>query len=301
MQDTTTQSQDVSIGVYPPITRITTYSNAKVISPINVYNNTDNILKLDIVLKVFRTSDAKNGTIQYHTPKDTSTEDAAFLNTVKIEDNNQEIKQIYLYPKESRTLNIVFPGPMQNRDFYFSVIFLHQGAEAKTDVSTISISTGVAGNVLVSKTHTDKNISITSDFQTQHVILSGPAKLSLTLDNNSNSYVALSGSVYIYDLFGHKAGVLPLKPAIVLANTSRIMTGTNIANGKAQDIVWGEKFLLGYYTAKAVINVDKTTTQTYETHFFAVPTLILLLSTIILFVILSIFYRTVKKLNFKES
>ncbi|MFI5265618.1 MAG: hypothetical protein ACHQT7_02640 [Candidatus Levyibacteriota bacterium] len=302
MDNTPLQPQEVSLGVYPPVTRIFTNPKAQVSSPINVSNHTNDMLQLDIVLRAFRASDANNGTIQYYSPKDTPAQDLAFLNTVQLQDNNGPIKQVTLYPNESKTLHIVFPGPLSNKDFYFSVIFLHQGTESKTDESLVHVATGVAGNVLVSEGNAQgNNVLLTPDFQTRNIVFTGPAKFNLTLNNNSDNFISTSGNVYIYDIFGNKAGVIPLKPAIILNNSSRIMTGTDVASGKGQDIAWGERFLFGYYRAQAVIKINQTGTQTYETHFFAVPVFILLIFSLILFVILSILHRTLKKLNFKES
>lgn len=299
--ENTAQSHEVSFGVYPPVTRIITAPHAAVASPISVFNNTNDILKLDIVLRAFRASDAQDGTIQYYTAKDTPTGAASFLNTVKIEDNKEQVKEINLYPNEYKKLTIIFPGPVQPQDNYFSVIFLNKATEAKTDVSIIHVATGVAANVLVTEEKAASIVSITPELKTKSFLLAGPAKISLTLTNNSDSFISTSGNIYIYDIFGNRTARLPLKPAIILANSSRVITAAVPVNSKTTDIVWGEKFLMGFYTVKASIAVNKTSSHTYETHFFAIPLFILLVSTLILFIVLSILYRALKKLNFKES
>lgn len=292
-------ASETSIGIYPPLTRITALPGAKVISPLTVVNSSESLKTFTIVLKGFRASDKNDGTVEYYPTKDTPQDLSSFLSSVTIQSEANVIKSIDLYPNEYKKLDIIFTAPeKQEADYYFSVVMQSSPENTQIDQNdTLThISTGVATNVIVAMNSAQKANGTIADFSTQPFVVRGPAVFSLVAQNTSGKYAEVEGTIAIYNILGKKVGSIPLQPTLVLSDSERIMKTSTSQN----QVEWGEKFIFGFYTAKAVLRFDKTHVVTEEIRFFAIPIVALVVITVILFVILSICLRILRKINFKE-
>lgn len=292
------QADKVSLGVYPPLIRIRSEPDVTVAAPITVINTSDKKLNLSINLKAIQSASEKDGSVEYFPPHALSNKDSIFLRNVILKDDNNPIKSIELYPNESKKLILEFKSPNKASDYYFSVIFSSQ-VENESSETVLKTSSGVATNVLVS-IGSYQSSGVITEFSTSRIVLKGPIRISLTVGNTGKSYTNASGSITIYDLFGNKAGYIPLRNAILLKDATRRLS-SGLPQTDSSEIVWGEKFLFGFYTAKAVVSFDKVYSTSATTSFFAIPLFLLLALTVIFFIILSILFRVIRKLNFKES
>ncbi len=289
-----------SIGIYPPLIRVRSNYNATVNVPVAVINESDTKQDLDIVLRPFKGSENNSYSISYYSSKDIPKNESDFIQTVTVLDDSKPVKSISLYPNETKNLTISFKSPSKTQDNYFSVIAMNKIAEGKSDDTLSQVASGVAANVLVSTGSKLESNGIITEFKAPAIVFSGPMRMSLVVTNTGDSYTTVSGTISVYDLLGNRAGQIPLKTTTILSGEARIMS-PELPHGASSSIEWNEKFLLGLYTAKAVVSFDKTNSAVSETHFLGIPLLLLLMITLVLIVILNIIFRTLKKLNFSSQ
>ncbi len=296
----TAYAQKVSIGVYPPLIRIRATPKATVDVPVAVINQSSAEQDLNIVLRSFQASSDNTGGIDYYTEKNLPQFESNFLKTVRVEADGKPINNLRLYPKDSKTLTLHFTAPTEIKDHYFSVIFLSLPTNQHAHSTVSMVSSGVATNVLLSLSSNTQSNGIITEFKAPGVVFNGPTPLSLVVANINPTYTTVSGKITIYDIFGNEAGQIPLKTTSILGDETRIMSA-QLPQAGTDKILWGENFLLGIYTAKAVVSFDKTNTAVSETHFIGIPLAILLVVSVIFILVLNIVFRALKKLNFKEA
>lgn len=289
---------ELSVGVYPPITRIKAGTSTHVVSPVSILNNTDSVLILDVSFLPFRASDRLDGSIEYYNANEMPQDISDFLKTITVLDGDKEVKTITAFPRQYKNISISFNTPLKEKDYYFSVIVTPQISREKTDKTRININPSVSSNVLLSINKKEQN-GLINQFNTKSVILNGPANFNLIVQNSSDNYESASGIITVYDFFGNKSGTIKLEPAVILANSSRTLMAHQQGSSPAP-LSWGEKFLLGRYTAQATVYLDGTKKITSETQFFAIPVVIILILVAFLFVVFSIALRVVKKINLQE-
>lgn len=291
-------AKEVSLGVYPPVIRVKSIPEATVNLPITVFNNSESILPLDISFKPFYDSGKRDGSISYYAEKDVPQRDLDFMKVLTIEDQDIEIKNINLYPKEYKTLNLKFKMPKDiGSDYYFSIV-LSSAVDTKSSTETRSyIVPGAAVNILVSGDKSEPS-AVINELNTDILIFSGPTKLNLLVKNTSRNYEAVSGNVILYNTLGKEVERVKLETEIIISEAQRNMQQNN--NTYNNQISLGSKFMLGLYTVKAEIMAENKLIAAQETKFFAIPLVFLLVLTIIIFVIFSILLRTLRKLNLKN-
>jgi hypothetical protein len=290
------RAEEISLGVYPPVIRIKSKPETEVSVPITVLNNSEMSLNLDLFLEPFYDSGEFDGSISYYSEKDTPKRDFDFIKNIKIKDLDKEINSISLFPKEYKTLDLIFKTPKDMRsDYYFSVIFLKSVNKETTEETISYIKPGGAINILISNNKVNTSVLI-NDFKTDPFILSGPSRVSLNLKNTSDHYTILSGEIKLYNQFGKEVDTAKLEPKITLSNAERKMIEVNSDN----DITLGEKFMLGAYTVKAEVKTSEGKYTTKDIHFIAIPIFVLILLIAIFFISLSISMKVVGKVNLKE-
>ena len=109
-------------------------------------------------------------------------------------------------------------------------------------------------------------------------------------------------------MFGQNVGKLDLLPQNILANSNRYMKDKEQAKikdlsktlldlkVKNEVIFWPETFLLGFYTAKATINLTDTDTIRTSVTFVAIPVIWVSVFSIIILVALGIALKVMKKI-----
>ncbi|MGE5042138.1 MAG: hypothetical protein ACM3IJ_04515 [Candidatus Levyibacteriota bacterium] len=293
-----TSAAEVSLGIYPPLTRIHSGAGAHITSPISVINNTDSLMILGVTFLPFRASDQQNGAIEYYNTKETPQDLSDFLKTITVLEGDKEVANITAFPRQYKNFTISFNAPLKEKDYYFSVVLTAQNNAEKTDSTRITINPSISTNVLLSVNRKEQN-GLINQFDTKSVILNGPAKFNLTVQNSSDNYETASGFITVYDFFGNKAGVIKLNPEIILANSSRSLLAQQ-QTGQPIPLSWGEKFLLGPYSATATVYLDGTKKISGETRFFAIPVIILVILVALFFIILSIALKVIRKVNIQE-
>lgn len=215
-----------------------------------------------------------------------------------------ETKQLLLF------MDIVNGDPAG--DFYFSVVFVSEG-KVLDETSTSAIPAGIAMNVLVSIGPKSKATAEIEEFSTQKLISKGPVFFNLKLYNMGAHLIQPEGNIIIKNMFGKQVGDLSILPQYVLSNSSRFLIDSAQASPSAQTatllaekkdgspaIVWGEKFLLGWYTAEVKLDLEENGSKvTEKLTFFAFPVQILLIISGLIFVILGILLRINLKLRKK--
>lgn len=286
---------ETSLGIYPPIVEIKAKENAQVSAPITLINESDNTKEFTISTRGFDVTESKRNTPIFYPIEDTPKNVTKFLNTIKITDGERTIKNIILYPKESKNLFITFPvTATKQEEYYFSVIFSTKPEDKNTDTTRVKSSIGAGILVFTSLNESKNLIPEIKTFSTNFFHTSSPVTFKLDVFNTGDSFQNVSGSIHVYNMFGNEAGVIKIKPAIITTNNTIKIEGRN---GK---LTWEDTFPLGVYTAKAIISYENAPTITKEVRFLVLPLLPFLFIVALLSVILGVLLRVLKKIQLKE-
>lgn len=285
-----------ALGVYPPIIQVKALNGAEVVAPITIVNESETSLTLAITLRGFDPSTSKKAAPVFYPAKNTPTDVSNFLSTVQIRDNENPIKNINLYPKESKTLQLYFP--VKNKDaqeYYFAAVFSSIPERQEKESTSVHISTGVSTLVFASLNERENLMPTIDTFSTDFFHSSSPIDFTLFISNTGDSFKNVSGEVSIYNMLGKKSGQIEIQPHIITANTNRELLAAN------NKISWNDEFPFGFYTAKAVISYKNAPTVAKETSFLVLPLFPLLITVFVLFIILGVMWRVFLKLNMKEK
>lgn len=292
-------AESTSIGIYPPLVRINALPKAQVRTPYTIVNRSNTEILATIRLIGFKASNEYNGTINYYSSETTPVELKQLMSDVKIFDGENQIKSIKIYPKESKNVIMEFIAPDTQKDYYFSIALFEEVTKTlKEEETTVRITNVLASNVILSVGASQEDTAHISELTTNAFKLSGPVILKLQVNNTSKNFISATGNVNVYNIFGEKVGSVKLKPTLILSGSQRVMTN-NDSTSTIKTVNWDEKFTFGFYTAKAVIHINETAIIEKSTSFFSIPLSILILVVVILFVLISIVSRVIKKINFK--
>jgi hypothetical protein len=295
-------ASDTSISVYPPILQVKAGPGANVSAPVSIRNNGKEEVILDILFRPFASESTRIGSVSFVPSNQISKTESEFINKIKILDEDKEIKSINLYPNESKNLHVVFTAPVKPVDYYLSLIFISkpQIKESTSKDTTTTISTGIATNMLISiQNAKQKTSGVITEFEAKKFIINNSPSMKLIVTNTNTTYASVGGTISIYNIFGKKITSIPLKQAYVLAKESRNLT--TVLPQKDNNIMWNEKFLFGFYEAKATVTFDNIYTTSAQSTFLCIPLIILAIVCIMLFILLGILFRVINKLNFKNQ
>lgn len=284
-----------SLGIYPPIVEIKAKENAKVSAPITLVNASSKAQEFTIYTRGFDVTSSNKHTPIFYASEDAPENVTKFLKTVEITDGENTIKDIILYPKETKHLFITFPvTTAREEEYYFSVIFTTKPEDKDTDSTRIKSSIG-AGILVFTSLNESKNLSPEiKSFHTNFFHTSSPIAFKLDAINTGDSFQNVSGSIHVYNMLGKETEEIKIKPAVITANTTRSLEAQN------GEPTWEEGFPLGLYTAKASISYENKPNVTKEVRFLVLPLLPFLVIVSILIVALGILYRVFRKLQLKD-
>lgn len=303
-------AQEVSIGIYPPISQIEAQAPADIKSPVYLENPTDNPIELGISYKAFVPSLSQNGQLEYLNDLQ-SLPDAEFVKKVYILDKNNPIKSITLSPKQKKNLmlEILLPENQPKGDYYFSVIFSSKPKiinQSNSSMQTVS----VAMNVLLTVGPKGKTSGIIESFSAPLFVDKGPVAFTVAIKNTSEHFINPTGEIIIKNLFGQPIGKVELVPVNILANSTRripdeIQTGNDkkqlekiksvLEKNEFPVAIWPENFLIGPYNSTLTISLsDDGPVFKKSIMFFAFP-LTYLIGLIIIFGITVFIILRVKK------
>lgn len=307
----TAWAQAVSLGINPPIIQIDAIPPASIKTPITIENNSEQTVRLKIVLKAFTASTAQNGMVNF-LPDGSVSANPHIFDYIQFADNKHNMDSISLAPKQKKTIvmHIGIPESEPRDDYYFSVIFLSEEGEDKEQTSA-KTPIGIATNVLLSLGPKDKASGQIAEFSAPFFIENGPVPFTLRLKNTSNHYITPRGVIMIRNVFNQTIGRVDLLPVNVLSGTTRAIPDILLSPEQAtkaaafvrpqtrfEAAVWPETFLLGPYTAELTLVLsDQGPVFRRNVYFFAFPMWLLIGIAIGILIGISIYLRVKKKLK----
>lgn len=288
-------ASSTSLGVYPALTRIRAKYKAHVVSPITILNNSNEVIKLKVSYRAF-TSTPENS-IQYYSEKDTPLYISNFLNTIKLYDGENEAKIITAFPKQYKNVSIQFDTPIGEKDFYFTTLFTPEKTANSIDETRISVNTSIGSNFLITVNKKDYS-GLINQFKINSVIINDKTPITLNVKNTSENFVTATGVINIYDFLGKRVSQIKIYPTTILSNSSQNMY--QLTNGNREQIHWNQKFTLGFYSAEAEIKFDNNYSLKSKTETFGAPLIIIIALSLVFFILVSVLYKVIRKLNFKE-
>lgn len=289
-----------SLGIYPSQILINAYKDAHVSVPIVFVNNGDTTAQASISLRPIRSSSKQDGSVEFYSEKTAPKETSDFLNNVTVEVQGQKTDSVTLLPRETVKGMITFDASTDTpTDHYFSVVLALTPEKATGKDTVVSLQPAVASNILVALNQKEGSSGRIVEFKTNSFTLGGKQIFTISVANAGKSYATVSGSVSVYDFFGKKVETIPVKESVLLSGDERNLASSR--NPNTPYISWNGGFLMGYYTVKSNLLLDKATPITAEAHFLAIPLGVIVVITVIFILILGVLLRVLRKLNLKET
>lgn len=293
-------SQELSVGINPPLIQIEASAPAIVKTPISIENYSDQNITYGIFLRPFEAGSEKNGEPNYD--QKLLEENKDFLSKVQVIDGERSITEITLSPKQKKELivRIGIPKGEKPEDHYFSVVFISQPEDTVNNKSFVGARAGIATNVLLNIGPKDEPYGRIQEFGAPKFVTKGPLGFTLEIANDNNYFVTPTGNLIIKNIFGQVVGNIEFGPVNILASSNRYITNSD-ENGSEPKLIWNEKFLLGIY--KAEVNValtDKGPLLKDSITFFAFP-LELVLGIIVVIVLVTGLIRRARSKTEDES
>ncbi|HVT00812.1 MAG TPA: hypothetical protein VHE53_01090 [Patescibacteria group bacterium] len=303
------QEKAFSLGIYPPISEISTNPPGPIDSTITIQNQSDNDQKINVQYKPFEANN--DGSIKYIPDDQIQAPYKQIFSSIKILDGEDEVSQISLKPFEAKNLTAHFDlnKDTPRGEYYFSIIFMSSNSEQLSN-SGSAIPGGIATNILLTVGEKGPSTAKIVKLVTPSFLSHGPVPITLLVENTSKHFITPTGRISIYDMFGKEIGREEVLPQYILPDASRYLIDENQASPSAsliEDlgkvnyhnpiIMWPEKFLFGIYTIKAVIRTS-TTGQTLQaqTTLIALPVYIFFALSFFIFILAGIYLRLRKKI-----
>ncbi len=294
MTATQAEGDSTTLGIYPPIIKITAQPQAEVSVPLTLINKSKNEKLLDIDMLAFRSSGNSQGFLEYYTQTNTPHGTSSLLKTIKIFDGENQIKSIKIYPNEYKSIIITFVVPdKQSVDYYFSPVFTEASQSTEKSSTTINTLQSIGSHILVSVSPLQSPTTYISEMHTHPIIFNGPVKISLEAENPSPNFATIQGKISIYNLAGKKVHEENIPSSVILSKSAKNIQ----TNGKNIEI---QGKFIGLYTAKTELTVNESEKLSKDTHFLYIPLFIVVIITILLFIVCGVGYKVIKKLNFKQ-
>lgn len=304
-------AQQFHVSIEPTVIQIDSTPPAKFQAPFRIKNLSNSTVKLTPLVVPIKPRE--DGKIDLLLGEQNSLA-TIIKDRLVILDGQTKVEELELRAGETKDLllfmDVVKGDPAG--DFYFSLVFTSEGTVID-ETSTSGIPAGIAMNVLVSIGPKVSATATIEDFSTNKILGSGPVFFNLKLRNNGRHLIQPEGNVTIKNMFGKKVADIKILPQYVLSESSRYLIDSTQASPSAQIsellshkkqnnpvVIWGEKFLLGFYTAEAKLYLEENGAEVVNRiTFFAIPVQILVIVSGVIFVVLGIFLRIGMKLRKK--
>jgi hypothetical protein len=289
-----------SLSIFPPVINIDATPPSSPTIPIVIQNDQEEDVNLKIELIPFKTND-RNGDITFLPDQINKGFYPYYRDRIQFLVDDKKTDYISLKPLESKevTLNVNLTKGDPPGDFYYTVVFL-SGSTGPTDTSISRIPAGIGTNLILTVGPKEKTSGGISEFTTSSFKKSGPVEFNLKLHNASKHVILPTGTIELKNMFGKNIGVVNILPQYVIAGSDRYLLDDKSQPTSAEEtpkVVWREKFLLGFYTAKASIQLDENSQPiTATTYFFAFPLMLFIPLSVALFIAISIYLRVRRKL-----
>ncbi len=284
-------AQNFSTSVNPSVIKIRASSPSVVKAPINIYNSSDQNITYNIFLRPFKANSDFSGEPNFD--PELSEEYKSFFEKVTISDQGKPLSELTVPPFQRKNLLLMIPvtDEVEQRDYYFTAIFLSQTASGEAKTNIVLNKAGLGVNLLLTVGSDDKSTGAISKFTIPRFVSNGPVEAELEISNTSKHFVTSKGNLVIKNMFGQTVGNVEIEPTTILENSSRIIANSN---GK---LAWNENFLLGIYKADLNVAISENGPLLHESKvFFALPVKGLLV-TVSLITILTWLIRAAKLKN----
>jgi hypothetical protein len=303
------EASSVSLGIYPPIIQIDALPPASLSTDIQIQNQGEESQDLNILIKPFKPASSENGELSYLFASDQFGTDPLMAQRIKIMDGNEEINSIILAPKQEKKLklNVDIPKGETPSDYYFSIIFTSK-SQIDNTINVSQNTAGIATNVLLSIGPKAKAEGEITEFSVPFFLESGPVSFTVRVRNQSNFFITPRGSILIKNVFGQTIGRVDLLPVNILANSVRLIPGSDQFDTKelkidaksweSQKALWSEKLLIGPYTANIAIALTEDGPVLRKTiYFVGFPIQTTLVSILVLIFLLIIGVKLQEKIK----
>ena len=298
-------AETLSLRSYPSLIRLNAQTPTDLSSSLTVENLTDSSVTVDTQFKLFKAGPKENGDVEYLPASENPN---GILQKIHLQDNENEITGLSLGPNQKKQLQVKInlKETIEPRDYYFSIIFLTKPKDYQTQGNLPSGSTssfsvinaGVGTNFLISVGKTSENLASIEEFSSSQYLQSGPVAFNIKIQNNGSNYISPTGVIYIKNMFGQMIGKVELPAQNILANSSRYISDQTLHPTPYTlhpQIVWPEKFLLGFYEARLSLQTSESEQPITRTiHFFVFPVKLIIAFTVCL-ILFTLIYRRVKQ------
>jgi hypothetical protein len=300
-------AQEQSLSIYPPVIEVQTTPPSSPTVPLIIQSNIEDDVTLKIQLVPFKTNNI-TGEIKLLPNEITKGFYPYYRDRIQFLLDGKKTDTITLAPLEAKQLelNINLEKGDPPGDFYYSVVFM-SSLEGPNDTSVSQMPVGIATNLLLSVGPKDPSSGSISQFNTGSFKASGPVDFTLKIHNSSKHLINPTGSIRIKNLFGQEVGIVKILPQYILAGSDRFLLDDKQSSPEASlayaqlnstpKLIWPDKFLLGWYEAKATVLLEEDGQKLTQTlYFFAFPLYLFFPLVVIIFVILSIYLKVKKKI-----
>ncbi len=266
------QAASISLGVYPPLIKITTSPNSHIHQDITISNYASDPTIVTISFKMFKPSDKKNGQIIFLANTDKAKN--FFSEHVKILDGSIPVNQVLLAPRQHKSLSIdiTLPKDQQETDYYISILFISNNSmQTKSNASVLS--GGIATNILLSVVpQPTVELGYIKQFTAPRLIDKDPIPFLVEATNQGKHFFAATGKIRIVNMLFGSENIIQLQPAVILSNSSRYLT--DYGGNSLSPIEWKHGFLFGIYRADLEMNFGKNPKTFHKTiYFYSYPVL----------------------------
>lgn len=255
----------LGITASPAVSSIRTQPGRTETATLNLENKTDQTISYVITMVPFKGGGLDGEPILVN--PDSSYQ--KLFSGIYILENGSPTKNVSLGPRQKKSISLVLdlPGNLEEKDYYFSVIFTSESNDKPEDSTSVSIDQAIGINVLLSVGAISSPSGDIKELITSKFVDKGPINLDLVVKNSSQNFTTARGNVLIVNMFGQDVGSIELEKTNILANSERLISAN-----------WKEEFLLGKYKAIAEVALSaEGPVITKEITFYAFPTKSLIL------------------------
>lgn len=277
-------AQSSSLRITPSLIKIQARTASNITTPLKIENNSNESVRLNLQLRLFRGSDKENGEIEFLSDK---TNSSPIFEKVQILEEDTPTRQVTIGPKQSKSLQLKI-NLSENEpaaDYYFTILFIDQTdytrdlASAQGFSASLNNQAGIGTNVLLSIGPKKQPDATILDFEAESK-QKGPVSMSLRVRNNNSQFFIPKGLILIKNMFGQTVGRIDLPAANILSNSTREIK-----------VSWDEKVLFGLYTADLSLALSEDGPVVYKTTKFSIiPTQ--LIAGLLIFIVFALIVYT---------
>lgn len=271
----TAYAEGASLKIQPSLLQIRAKSPADIKAPFKIVNTSEETISLKILLKRFRDNGEQNGNLTLSNPDAVNEGDKdSFLRQIEILDKDEITQSLTLGPKQEKqlTLSLKLEKNVPQSDQYFSVIFQTEGNDQNIEVDSNSsfskAKLAVAMPVLLAINTTNRLNGLIDNFSGPIALQAGPVPFTVKIKNPSEHFITVKGAIFITNMFGQTVGRVDIPSTNILANSTRSLTNYLQAFQQPK-VLWTERFLLGFYSAKLAVAISPDQILYTRTIYFA--------------------------------